>query len=338
MLAMGLLDDDATRAPLLPLDDGAARAAHDAPARPRAARRRRARGDDGADRRSQRRGGGGMTALEATGPAAASIAARSSRTSTPGRVGPPSRIRPRPAGGAPTPRSRRRSSPASATARPRPGTSAAPSASGTASASRPSRSSTGGRRTRRSPPAGRGGSCRVARPSGPACTSGPASSSCRPSFVNVGAWIGEDTMVDSARARRLVRAGRRPRPPVGGRDARGRARARGRAAGHRGGRRVRRCRVVAARGRARRRRRGDRRGRRAHRDLAALRSRSWPGASPGRPTRRSPSRPGRSSCPGTRALDGDLARAHGLSVAVALLVKDRDAGTDARLVLEDALR
>jgi 2,3,4,5-tetrahydropyridine-2,6-dicarboxylate N-succinyltransferase len=42
--------------------------------------------------------------------------------------------------------------------------------------------------------------------------------------------------------------------------------------------------------------------------------------------------------PGTRALGGDLARAHGLSVAVALLVKDRDAGTDARLVLEEALR
>ncbi len=33
-----------------------------------------------------------------------------------------------------------------------------------------------------------------------------------------------------------------------------------------------------------------------------------------------------------------FARAHGLSVAVALLVKDRDAGTDARLALEEALR
>jgi 2,3,4,5-tetrahydropyridine-2-carboxylate N-succinyltransferase len=42
--------------------------------------------------------------------------------------------------------------------------------------------------------------------------------------------------------------------------------------------------------------------------------------------------------PGTRTLHGSLARAHGLSVAVALLVKDRDAGTDARLVLEEALR
>ena len=48
--------------------------------------------------------------------------------------------------------------------------------------------------------------------------------------------------------------------------------------------------------------------------------------------------PGAVVVPGTRALDGDLARAHGLSVTVALLVKDRDAGTDARLVLEDALR
>ena len=48
--------------------------------------------------------------------------------------------------------------------------------------------------------------------------------------------------------------------------------------------------------------------------------------------------PGAVVVPGTRALDGDLARAHGLSVTVALLVKDRDAGTDARLVLEEALR
>jgi 2,3,4,5-tetrahydropyridine-2,6-dicarboxylate N-succinyltransferase len=48
--------------------------------------------------------------------------------------------------------------------------------------------------------------------------------------------------------------------------------------------------------------------------------------------------PGAVVVPGTRALDGDLARAQGLSVAVALLVKDRDAGTDARLVLEEALR
>jgi 2,3,4,5-tetrahydropyridine-2-carboxylate N-succinyltransferase len=42
--------------------------------------------------------------------------------------------------------------------------------------------------------------------------------------------------------------------------------------------------------------------------------------------------------PGSRPLGGDFAAANGLSVSVALLVKDRDAGTDARVALEDALR
>jgi 2,3,4,5-tetrahydropyridine-2-carboxylate N-succinyltransferase len=41
---------------------------------------------------------------------------------------------------------------------------------------------------------------------------------------------------------------------------------------------------------------------------------------------------------GSRALDGPFAREHGLSASVALLVKDRDAGTSARVALEDALR
>jgi hypothetical protein len=39
-----------------------------------------------------------------------------------------------------------------------------------------------------------------------------------------------------------------------------------------------------------------------------------------------------------QALDGDIARARGLAVADAVLVKDRDPGTDARLVLEEAIR
>ena len=42
--------------------------------------------------------------------------------------------------------------------------------------------------------------------------------------------------------------------------------------------------------------------------------------------------------PGSRTLGDDFAVAHGLSVSVALLVKDRDTGTDARVALEDALR
>jgi len=42
--------------------------------------------------------------------------------------------------------------------------------------------------------------------------------------------------------------------------------------------------------------------------------------------------------PGSRTLAGAFAREHGLSVAVALLVKDRDAGTSARVALEESLR
>jgi 2,3,4,5-tetrahydropyridine-2-carboxylate N-succinyltransferase len=42
--------------------------------------------------------------------------------------------------------------------------------------------------------------------------------------------------------------------------------------------------------------------------------------------------------PGTRALGGTFAGEHGLGASVALLVKDRDAGTSARVALEAALR
>ena len=42
--------------------------------------------------------------------------------------------------------------------------------------------------------------------------------------------------------------------------------------------------------------------------------------------------------PGVRSLPGGFAREHGLSVATALIVKYRDAGTDARVALEAALR
>ena len=48
--------------------------------------------------------------------------------------------------------------------------------------------------------------------------------------------------------------------------------------------------------------------------------------------------PGAVVVPGARALDGAFAAEHGLSVSVALLVKDRDAGTSARVALEEALR
>jgi 2,3,4,5-tetrahydropyridine-2-carboxylate N-succinyltransferase len=42
--------------------------------------------------------------------------------------------------------------------------------------------------------------------------------------------------------------------------------------------------------------------------------------------------------PGTRPVAGDFAREHGLSIDVAIIVKDRDPGTSARVSLEAALR
>ena len=48
--------------------------------------------------------------------------------------------------------------------------------------------------------------------------------------------------------------------------------------------------------------------------------------------------PGAVIVPGTRPLAGPFAAEHGLAVSVALLVKDRDTGTDARVALEEALR
>jgi 2,3,4,5-tetrahydropyridine-2-carboxylate N-succinyltransferase len=48
--------------------------------------------------------------------------------------------------------------------------------------------------------------------------------------------------------------------------------------------------------------------------------------------------PGAVVVPGSRTLGGEFAATHGLSVAVSLLVKDRDADTDARVILEEVLR
>ena len=48
--------------------------------------------------------------------------------------------------------------------------------------------------------------------------------------------------------------------------------------------------------------------------------------------------PGAVVIPGARTLGGTFPDAHGLTAAVALLVKDRDAGTSARVALEEALR
>lgn len=48
--------------------------------------------------------------------------------------------------------------------------------------------------------------------------------------------------------------------------------------------------------------------------------------------------PGAVVVPGARTLEGSFASDHGLSIAVAVLVKDRDTGTSARVALETALR
>jgi 2,3,4,5-tetrahydropyridine-2,6-dicarboxylate N-succinyltransferase len=48
--------------------------------------------------------------------------------------------------------------------------------------------------------------------------------------------------------------------------------------------------------------------------------------------------PGSVVVPGTRPAAGSFAAAHGIGVAVPVIVKRRDAGTDARTLLEDALR
>lgn len=48
--------------------------------------------------------------------------------------------------------------------------------------------------------------------------------------------------------------------------------------------------------------------------------------------------PGAVVIPGTRRLDGAFAANHGLGATVAILIKDRDQGTAARVALEEALR
>ena len=58
----------------------------------------------------------------------------------------------------------------------------------------------------------------------------------------------------------------------------------------------------------------------------------------GRPTAPLVVPAGRRGRAGRPAVPGAFAARHGLSVSVALLVKDRDAGTAARVALEDALR
>ena len=70
-----------------------------------------------------------------------------------------------------------------------------------------------------------------------------------PSYVNIGAWVGADTMVDTWATVGLVRPDRRPGAPVGRRGHRRRARAAQRGAGRGRGRRLRRQPLHGDRGR-----------------------------------------------------------------------------------------
>ena len=141
-----------------------------------------------------------------------------------------------------------------------------------------------------------------------------------------------------ARARRVVRPDRGTRPPVRGRDDRWRARAGRCAAGHRRGRRVRRGGQRPARGRA-----GSDRGAVIGAGVTLTGTSRLYDLVRGRVLTGTTDAPlvvpaGAVVVPGARSVPGAFAAEHGLSASVALLVKDRDAGTAARVALEDALR
>ena len=156
--------------------------------------------------------------------------------------GPPSPTRPPRVAGASGPTSRPRSSPASPIGRRRDWTRRP------AGLPRPG----GGPAARRPGAAGRGGSCRAARPSGAGRISADDVVVMPPSYVNVGAWVGAGTMVDShVLVGSCAQIGARVHLAAGVTHRR-RARAARRPAGHRRGRRVRRGGQRPARRRARR--------------------------------------------------------------------------------------
>ena len=158
-----------------------------------------------------------------------------------------------------------------------------------------------------------------------------------PSYVNIGAWVGDGDDGRFARARRVVRPDRRPRPPGGRRDDRRRARAAGArpviveddafvGAGSAllDGVLVGRGAVIGAGVTLT----GTSRLYDLVRDAVLIGTPDAPLAVP----------PGVVVVPGGRAVAGGFAEQHGLSIAVTFLVKDRDPGTSARVALETALR
>jgi len=179
-------------------------------------------------------------------------------------------------------------------------------------------------------------SCRAVRPSGGGRFSRKGVVVMPPAYVNVGAYVDEGSMIDATRswgrARRSASAStsRRPRRWAASSSRRARSRSSSRMSlrGRRGGR---------LRGRLREEAGGARGGRDSHGVERALRPRERKGASLDAAaaarraggSRRRHGRPPRA---------GRVGKCHGLSLAAPVIVKYRDAKTDARTVLESALR
>ena len=168
---------------------------------------------------------------------------------------------------------------------------------------------------------------------------GPGVAIMPPSFVNIGAWIGDGRDGRFARARRVVRADRArgsispPGVSIGGVLEPPGARPViveddafvGAGSGLFEGVLVGRGAVIGA-------------GRDPHRHVAAVRPRARDRARRVPPRRHSSSRRERRGARLARARRARSRGTHGLSVTTAVIVKDRDAGTDARTALEAALR
>ena len=158
-------------------------------------------------------------------------------------------------------------------------------------------------------PAAHGGSCRAAPPIRRGAHLGDGVVVMPPSYVNIGAWIGAGTMVDShVLVGSCAQIGARVHL-AGGRDDRWRARAARRPAGDRRGRRVRRGGQRLARRRPGRTRRGHRRGRDPHRDARVSTTSSAVGVLQGTADAPLVVPPGAVVIPGSRALAWSVRRA-----------------------------
>ena len=159
-----------------------------------------------------------------------------------------------------------------------------------------------------------------------------------PMYINIGAYVGEQSLDRFACARRVLRADRRPRARQRRRADWRRDRAGRRAAGDRRRRGAHRRQHRDLRRRGHQSPRGDRGRHGADRLDARVRPRQRRRSSSPRPIVRSSSRKAPSSCPGARAVTGGKGPEWGLSLATPVIVKYRDSRTDTRTELEAWIR